>query len=151
MKTLKIGGKNYTLEYCFEAVANEDCVEKVIKLFDGMSKAGNKEEVTETVKQIVGLPTTTISMFYAGLIENHGQDGDGTVLGSDEARKLLKLYFKENKDANDGNFYGMMQTILDCMGDDGFFKQIGLDFEEEKNQPKTPTDHKPKATKASKK
>ena len=39
-------------------------------------------------------------------------------------RNLLKEYFAEDKEQN---FYTLMQDMIECMHDDGFFKQIGLE------------------------
>lgn len=150
---LAIGGKEYKLEYSFEAVLNENCVEKVVELFGSIGAANeavnNKkgENANETItenalKQMVGFPRTTVSLFYAGLLENNPVDSE------DDAKKLLKQYFKENPDEENGTFYGMMTAIIEQMEKDGFFKQIGLIQDEPESQPKTPQDHKKRTTKA---
>lgn len=135
---LKIGEKEYTLEYTFEAVASEDCIKKTIDLFETLDN-----EELEIGNRMATLPNTVITLFHCGLLENHSE------LDREDARKLLKQYFKENKDnedVEDATFYGMMLKIFEQMGEDGFFKQIGL-AESPKKEPKTPQDRKRKTTK----
>lgn len=138
---LKIGGKNYKLEYTFEAVLYEKCIEKVVELFGSIAAAnevangkGDDGAAKNALKQMAGIPRTTITLFYAGLLENN------PVETENDAKALLKQYFKENPDAENGNFYGMMTAIMGQMDEDGFFKQIGL-AEEPESQPKVPQDH----------
>ena len=144
---LKIGEKDYKLEYTFEAVLYEKCIEKIVDLFGSIAVAevaeedkANESVTKDALKQMVGFPRTVITLFYAGLLENN------PVETEEEAKTLLKQYFKENPDADAGNFYGMMSAILEQMEEDGFFKQIGLMDGPQKNQPKSPQDHKLKAT-----
>lgn len=144
---LKIGEKNYELEYTFEAVLYEKCIEKIVELFGSIAAANevasgksDNGATKDALKQMVGIPRTTITLFYAGLLEN------SPVETEDDAKALLKQYFKENPDAENGNFYGMMSAIIGQMEADGFFKQIGLTAEKAESQPKTPQDHKPKAS-----
>lgn len=144
---LKIGEKDYELEYTFEAVLYEKCVEKIVELFGSVAAAnevanGKADDgaAKDALKQMVGIPRTTITLFYAGLLENN------PVETEDAAKALLKQYFKENPDAENGNFYGMMTAIMGQMDEDGFFKQIGLTSEEAESQPKVPQDHKSKAS-----
>lgn len=144
---LRIGEKDYELEYTFEAVLYERCIEKIVELFGSIAAANEvasgktDEGVTkDALKQMVGIPRTTITLFYAGLLENN------PVETEDAAKALLKQYFKENPDAENGNFYGMMTAIMGQMDEDGFFKQIGLISEEPESQPKVPQDHKKKAS-----
>lgn len=133
---LKIGEKEYTLEYTFEAVANEDCVRKTIELLTNLEDEGK-----ELAERISIVPSTVISLFYGGLIENHEEE----VQDEQVARKLLKQYIKENKDDDNATFYGIMLQIIEQMGEDGFLAQIGLGAKSPKKQPKTPQDRKKKA------
>lgn len=146
---LSIGKKKYVLEYTFEAVLYERCIEKVVELFGSIAAANEVVDGNETIenviqdsiKQMASIPRTTITLFYAGLLENN------PVETEDDAKELLKQYFKENPDAENSTFYGMLTSIIGQMDEDGFFKQLGLIGEEPENQPKVPQDHKPKATK----
>ena len=132
---LKIGEKEYTLEYTFEAVASEDCIQKTLDLFEIL----DNDEIG-IGNRMATLPSTVITLFRCGLLEYHGD------IGNEEARKLLKQYFNENKDDDEATFYGMMLKIFEQMGEDGFFKQIGL-AESPKKEPKTPQDRKRQTTK----
>lgn len=144
---VEIGNKKYELEYTFEAVLYEKCIEKVVELFGSIAAANEvasgkvDESVTKDVlKQMTSIPKTTITLFYAGLLEKN------PVETEDDAKALLKQYFKENPDADNGTFYGMMAAIMSQMDEDGFFKQIGLMNEKQENQPKTLQAHKMRAT-----
>lgn len=151
MRTLEIAGKEYTIEYTIEASLYEECTEKVTSLMFGVAGQDNEDGIKEVISTMKNIPQTALTMFYAGLLEHHGRCGDGTVLSKDDAKMLLRKYFDEHKDDETGNFYGIMEVLLGQMGDDGFFKQIGLEqLTKPQKEVKKPQDHKPKATKATK-
>lgn len=161
MKVITIGGNDYTFEFSIEASLYSECTEKVTGL---MAEAGFSQSEDETktkeeneknsIKNMLAtmsdIPTVAMTMFYAGLIEHHGALGDGRVKNIKDAKALVKTYLAEHKDDDKGNFYAIMQEMMECMADDDFFKLIGLDkmFQpsEEKKVAKIPQDHKKKAT-----
>lgn len=152
MKTLKIGGKDYTFEFSIEASLHDECIEKVTSLMVNSAKAGEEDGVNKIINVVSNIPKTALSMFYAGLIEHHGVPGDRTIMNESDAKELIKQYFVEHKDDEQGNFYSVMELMIACMADDGFFKRIGLEQMMGANQtektPKTPQDHKKKEAKA---
>lgn len=146
--TIKIGDKEYTIEFTIEASLYNDCTEKVVGLISSVAGDNDLASVIETMSDV---PQTTLTMFYAGLLEHHGEDGDGTVKSKTDAKRLIKKYFEEHKEDETGNFHGMMGLLLDQMMNDGFFKQIGLvQMMENASQalaektPKKPQDHQKK-------
>ena len=151
MKVLNIGGNDYTFEFTIEASLYSECTEKVTGLMVG---AGfSQEENEDTKEQVKGMlstmsdiPTVAMTMFYAGLLEHHSD----TVKSLKDAKALVKQYLSEHKDDDKGNFYAIMQEMMECMADDDFFKLIGLDkmFQptDEKKVVKIPQDHKKKTT-----
>lgn len=149
-KLLNIGGKEYKLEFTIEASLYKDCTDKVTGFMADVSTLRDKEDIKEIISTMTDIPQTTLTMFYAGLMEHHGEDGDQTVMSLHDAKNLIKQYFKEHQDDETGNFYGIMQILLEQMGEDGFFKQIGLEQiadQEAAKEVKTPQDHKKKSTK----
>lgn len=161
-KVLNIGGKDYHLEYSIEASLYADCVESITDVFGGTSaeddeKMSRKERVKELFSSMANLPKTTLTVFYAGLLEAHGDSGDKTVPDIATAKELVKQYITEHKDDDTGNFFGIFNICLEQMAEDGFFKLIGLEAltaqgeETEVKQPKVPQDHKKKTTKVSEK
>lgn len=150
MKILEIDGKDYKLEYTIEASLYEDCTERVTTLMLDVSDAEDENGIKNVISAIKNIPQTSLTMFYAGLLEHHGECGDRTVLSKNDAKILLRKYFDEHKEDETGNFYGMMELLLTQMGEDGFFKQIGLEQMTRPQKPvKKPQDHKAK-TKATK-
>ena len=150
MLNMNINGKEYTFEFSIEASMYADCTENVMELFSTLSEAQNKEEVKEVIKGIANIPKVAITMFYAGLMEHHGTDGDRTIMSISDAKKLIKEYLYEHKDDGTGDFYSIMEEMMGCMADDGFFDLIGLSKmmkQTEEKLPKVPQDHKRKATK----
>ena len=150
-KVLNISGKDYKIEFSVEASLYGECTEKVINLMTAVNEDGdNADSIKAKFKGISDIPQVALSMFYAGLMEHHGTEaGDGEVPDKKTAKILLKSYIKENN----GNFWSVMEMLLDQMGEDGFFKLIGLEemmspMTEEK-EPKKPQDHKKKQTKVS--
>lgn len=135
MKTLKIGDKEYILEFSFEAAKHRQLINKMFKMMScsylgrsGLTGAADETKADRAAALIDGvadmyseMPDTAITAFYAGLMENNA------VLNEAEARKLLKQYFKENSDDESATFPGMFDLIKECMQDDGFFKLTGLD------------------------
>ena len=145
MKILEIDGRNYTLEYTIEASLYNACTEKVTSFMASVtSEKGGSEKLKEIVSTMASIPNTALTLFYAGLLENHSDE----IRSERDAKELVKKYFAEHRDDESGNFYGLLNILIECMGDDGFFKQIGLtqitqDMSQTK-QPKTPQDHKKK-------
>lgn len=125
MKTIKIGDKEYKFEFTIEASLLNECTEKLTTFMANISEAQNQSDIKQIVASISDIPQTALTMFYAGLLEHHGEDGDGSVTTKKDAKKLIKQYFAENKDTD--NFYSLLELMIECMGDDGFFKRIGLE------------------------
>lgn len=159
-KILTIGGKDYKLEYSIEASLYADCAEAATGLFVGVSVAAAEKNLDEMLKRVSNLPAAALSMFYAGLLEHHGTEGDGQVPDKTSAKVLLRTYLKEHEKDSTGDFYGLTTMLMEKMGEDNFFKMIGLEgmLEAGQNQkgsgnvvPIIPQDHKPKNRKASEK
>lgn len=143
MKVLEIGGKNYTFEFSIEASLYNECTEKVVEL---MSKMSGKD-VKAVISGMSNVPKVAIAMAHAGLLEHHSEE----IMSENDTKALIKQYLVEHKDDENGNFYSLMEIMFDCMGDDGFFKLIGLETMSEKavKEMKKPQDHK-KPAKATK-
>lgn len=145
MKLITIGGKEYKFEFSIEASLYNECTEKVAGLFINLEEAENTRQVVTSISDV---PHTALIMFYAGLLEYHSDE----IKSIDDAKALIKVYFKEDKEQN---FYSVLNQMVDCMSDDGFFKQIGLtqmieamaeEEQEVPKEPKKPQDHKKKTT-----
>lgn len=145
MKVLAIDGKNYTVEYSIEASLYNECTESVMNLMGSLDGKNAKE----TIRNLANIPQVTITMLHAGLLEHHGDE----IKGESDTKALVKKYLVENKDNENGNFYSIMEQLIECMGDDGFFKLIGLEAMSEKatKEMKKPQDHKKKAVKVTEK
>lgn len=156
MKLLNIGGKEYKIEFTIEASLYDGCTEKVTGLMLKIAEAEDKKAIKEMISTMSDIPQTALTMFYAGLLEHHGAEGDGSVTSLKDAKVLIKQYFAEHAEDGTGNFYDVLQMLMEQMGEDGFFKQIGLEqmmnqTENQKKAPKTPQDHKKKTTKTTEK
>lgn len=158
MLILKIGEKDYTLEYSFKAAEHNETVQKMFNVVSGaylIKRANvvdeNKEQmamamIDGTAEMVSDIPHIVKTAFYSGLLENHN-------VSEEEAYDLMKQYMKENKIS----FKKLFDDIKTCMEDDGFFDLSGLtEMMEEMNKsmeeqtkkktPKTPQDHKKKST-----
>ncbi len=123
MLNLTINGKEYTLEYTIEASLYSECTEKITSLLSSVAMSTSNEDLHGLLKNMSNIPQTTLTMFYAGLLENHSEE----VESINDAKALIKQLMKENKeDESLSSFYGIMLKIVDCMADDGFFEQTGL-------------------------
>lgn len=146
---IKVGRNEYTIEFTFEASLYGECTEKVIAFMSAIPENGTADEIKHFITSLSDIPSTTLTMFYAGLMEHHGEDGDGTVTSKKDAKAILKAYIEENRDNEDGTFYAVMEKMIEQMGEDGFFDRIGLTkilSTEEPKKPKMPQDHKKKTT-----
>lgn len=160
---VKVNGRDYKLEYTFEAALDKKCVDMCWNHFSGaymmkgQSLEGIENETTSKIitidKMIEGMsdaPRIALYLFYAGLLENHSDE----IKSEDDAKKLFKEFRKENRDDERSTFAGMLSAIREQMEEDGFFKDIGLqEFmdsmknpEEAEKAPKTPQDHKKKTS-----
>lgn len=147
--TLNIGNKEYKIEFTIEASLCNECTEQVTNLMMSVADASEKQEIKSVVKSMVNIPNTALTMLYAGLLEHHGDE----IATIEDAKCLIKEYFAEHKEDGKGNFYALMELLMEQMGNDGFFRQIGLEqmaeqAEEQVKEAKMPQDHKKKATKA---
>ena len=127
MKILNIGGKEYKLEFSFEAAEYKDVVQKMFNVLSGAyyvvknsvdaddetsAKIGFITGITEMVSDI---PNIVKTAFYAGLLEHHN-------LKEDEAKQLMRQYLKENK----CSYNVLFEDIKVCMEEDGFFDLSGI-------------------------
>lgn len=158
-KLLKIGSKEYKLEYSIEASLYDECVKSVMNTLLATS-GGVDKTPEEMISGMANIPNTALTVFYAGLLQYHGDspDADGSVPNLATAKKLAAQFIQEHKDDEQGNFYGIFAMCLDQMEEDGFFKLTGLEtFMDDlnvaakpkkapKKAPKKPTDHQKKAT-----
>lgn len=158
MKTLKIGEKDYTLEYSFMAAEHNETVQKMFNVVSGaylIKRANiaeeNKEDIAfamieGTGEMVADIPHIVKTAFYSGLLENHN-------VSQEEAYALMKQYMKENKIS----FRKLFDDIKECMEEDGFFDLSGLtemmeemnksvETQTKKRTPKVPQDHKKKST-----
>ena len=154
---LKIGEKDYTLEYSFMAAEHNDTVQKMFNVVSGaylFKRANFTDNTTEedvafamiegTGEMVADIPHIVKTAFYSGLLENHN-------VSQEEAYVLMKQYMKENKIS----YRKLFEDIKTCMEDDGFFDLSGLTEmlqemnkgieEQTKKKPKkAPQDHKKK-------
>lgn len=130
MKRITINNKEYIFEFSIEASLYDDCTKSVMDMLINASAVqaaandNNTANIIESISSSVAdLPHKTLKLFYAGLLEHHGPEGDKSVQGLNDAKALLKQYLKsENKSFRD--VYGEM---MELMGTDSFFELIGLD------------------------
>lgn len=124
-RLIKIGNEEYKLEYSVEASLYCECIENVTNL---MFSASTTDDLKEMIKGISNLPSTTLTLFYAGLMEHHGthKSGDGKVASIDDAKDLAVQYFKEHKEDGAGNWFELMNLCMEQVGEDSFFDLIGI-------------------------
>lgn len=141
MRTLTIGKEEYTIEFSIEASLHKDCTEKVTCLMAGVAEAQSKENIKALISSMADIPQTTLHMLHAGLLE-HREDWS-----IKDTKNLIKQYLIERKGQEDGNYYSLMEYLIEIMAEDGFFEMIGLDkmFQPEEKEQKKSQDHKKKS------
>lgn len=117
---ITVNGKEYILEYTFEAAECHECIDAAMDIFGGMmtakidSKHSEEMQVRDFLMSLSDLPRMAMDMFYAGLLENHGTgpDGDGTITSRADARCLYKQFCKENpEDERATSYYALCNPI----------------------------------------
>lgn len=143
-KRLQIGNKEYKLEYTIEASLYNECTEKMMEFFGKTFAIANEEELTKgmpdkektkvriellqnSLSGMVNLPSTAMTVFYAGLLEHHGEYGDNTIQSMKDVKALIKQYFKDHEEDGNDNFYDLLHICMEQMGEDGFFKRTGME------------------------
>lgn len=126
MLKLTIGGKEYTFEFSIEASMYNECTESVTELFVNIMEAEDNKDIRTMLSSVADIPNVAMTMTYAGLLENHGPLGDGSVKCMDDAKKIVKQYVREHKEDGEGDFFSLMNKMVSCMEDDGFFELTGL-------------------------
>lgn len=116
---MTIKGKEYTLEYSFEASLYDECTEKIMTLIMDISEAQDEGELKQIIPTFSTIPQVTLSMFYAGLLEHHSNE----VKSKEDAKALLKEVFAEDKTKS---FYSVLSTLIETMREDGFFDRMGI-------------------------
>ena len=124
---LNIGNKDYKIEYSIEASLNEECVSQITDYISGVNRTEAKTPLHALLDNVKDKPSAVLSMLYAGLLENHGAEGDGTVMSKSDAKKLMKQYFIEHKEDGKGNYYDLYALLFGQIEEDGFFALIGLE------------------------
>ena len=127
-KIITISGNDYILEYTIEASLYADCVKEIAGLFSSLALASDEKDVSKIISSVANIPQTTLIVFYAGLMEHHGDhpDGDGKVPNIATAKRLLASYIREHSEDEFGNFYGVLELCIEQMEEDDFFNLTGI-------------------------
>lgn len=155
MKRITIDGKDYTIEFSIEATMYNECIENVMdmiitagKMQDDVNGASKEDEnsvnkIIDAFKNSVSeIPKRALNLFYGGLLEHHGMNGDRTVNSISDAKKLMTTYIKENNIS----LYEILNDMVEQMGEDHFFDMIGVEKMVSNATPKkVPQDHKRKS------
>ncbi len=142
MKRITIGGKEYTFTFSVRASLYDDCIKSILDGFvtGGKLEASAKNEdidttINEVLSTFANIPQKAITMFYAGLLENHEDE----IKSIKDARELIREYIEDNKDENGKwtkSFYDILSEMMGIMYEDNFFELIGLDKMVDQTAPK---------------
>lgn len=142
-KVLKIGDKDYKLEYTIEASLYDEGIDTTLKFISaaGMPKEEDLEKYTpeqqaeirkqvvdNIIKSMTNLPKTAMDLFYMGLLEHHGSGkyADHTIKSKDDVKDLIRVYFADHTDDGTGTFYDILSSVW-SNGRRRFFQTDGLE------------------------
>lgn len=125
---LTIGGKKYTFIYSVAATLDDDLLETVTN----MVKVTQEENGDPSLAIMGKLPVLTRTLFYGGLLQMHGEFGDGSVKSRKDADRLLFQYMTENEGKKEASLINIFNALYNQMGDDNFLSRIGMINEEKK-------------------
>lgn len=136
MKRITIGGKEYTFEFSIEATLYDECTVKAMEIFinAGVAQADAEDNdlrgaMMNVLSTMAGVPQRALTFFYAGLLEHHGANGDGSVKSINDAKALAVKYMAEHPEENDGrgkSWFDISNEMTVLMAEDSFFDRIGL-------------------------
>lgn len=131
MTTIKIGEKEYQIEFTFEAAECKGLVQSMFNVLSGsyvvkntISNSSNEEDSKATAvaamvdgvsEMVADIPRICRIAFFAGMLENN-------PVSEDEAKELMKQYMKENR----MSFYQLFEDLKKYMEEDGFFDLSGI-------------------------
>ncbi len=122
-----IDGKEFTIKYGLTTLVDSpECVEPIIKLIH-LNEQKDIPLNKRFEPAMRDIPQITSLLFYAGLLEHHGEDGDRTVLSLNDAKSLLKKYFKENEEET--TFLDLLAELTEQMAKDDFLALLGMGLE----------------------
>lgn len=125
---LTIGGKKYTFVYSVAATLDDDLLETVTNMVKVTQEEGEDASLAIAGK----LPILTKALFYGGLLQLHGEFGDGSVKSHKDADRLLFQYMTENEGKKEASLINIFNSLYTQMGDDNFLSRIGMISEEKK-------------------
>lgn len=117
---LTIGGKKYTFVFSVAATLDDDLLETVTSMVKVAS--GENADMAMAGK----LPILTKTLFYGGLLQMHGEFGDGSIKSRKDADKLLFQYMTENDGKKEATLINLFNALYEQMGDDNFLSRIGM-------------------------
>ena len=124
MKSITVDGKEYKLEFSFEAAEYKEFVKEMFDVISGAILVKNANDIENpthedmidgSASMIAEIPHICIEGFYAGLLEHN-------PVPQGEAKTLMKSYMKENN----LSFMKLYKELKQCMEDDSFFELSGL-------------------------
>lgn len=138
-KVLTIGGRDYKFEYSIEASLYDDCLVGIFDFFEKTSYFTQSEEAVSSlskedklelkqngIRGVANIPLLALTTFYAGLIEHHGASGDRTVMSKNDAKEIIREYFKEHSGDGTDTFFDILNICIEQMTEDDFFTRIGM-------------------------
>ena len=149
MREITVNGKDYKLEFSFEAAERRSFVSMMFRIVSGaalldgaedMENPTPKDLINGSINMVSDIPHICRTGFFVGLMENN-------PLPEAEAKDLMKSYMKENKIG----YADLYEDLRKCMEEDGFFELSGItkmltQMSENQKPRKVPQDHKQKST-----
>ncbi len=120
MKEITVGGKDYKLEFTFDAAEDKNLVQRMFNFMSGayILKGGKNmaQAVLDGVSDMISdIASVCVVAIHAGCIANN-------PVSMDEAKKITRGYLKENN----SNYRKLFEEIKTWMEEDGFFDLSGI-------------------------
>lgn len=129
---LTINNKEYTITFGTEAAYHPEAIEETARMFlDNLVKGVS---IKRMISFMAAVPKATLTLFYAGLLEHHGENGDRSIRKENDAKKLLKAYFAENPDVS---FADLLSELVKQIGEDDFIEKTAVFGFLKKNEEQT--------------
>lgn len=126
-KTLKVGDKEYHLEYSVEAFMTRYTNDEGKSENHVMPLLRLANSADDNIATAFELPNAVAHALYAGLLRYHGNTkrGDKSITSVEEAAELAFEIIEENEDNELGSWSALLNICTEQMTEDGFFEKLG--------------------------
>lgn len=118
---INVNEKEYVIEFGMEAALMPEAIQEMARLV--VENFVVQTDIKRITSFMATIPKATLKLFYAGLLEHHGESGDRTIRSEKDAKRVLKLYLKANPEVS---FIDLLNKLLEQIAEDNFVEKTAV-------------------------